>query len=135
MFTSGFTAYPENVEGQSETLAWMQAQAKRINAAIVGSIAYQLPSAQCRQGKPAFVNRLLWVSPNGHHYFYDKVHLFRVANEHERYQAGKERVILNYKGWRILLSTCYDLRFPVFCRNRGDYDLMLCVANWPKTRR
>jgi predicted amidohydrolase len=66
---------------------------------------------------------------------YDKRHLFRMAGEHKRYLAGKQRVIVPLKDWRILLQVCYDLRFPVFSRNREDFDLMLYVANWPATRR
>ncbi len=58
-----------------------------------------------------------------------------MAGEHERYAAGKQRTVINYKGWRILLLVCYDLRFPVFCRNQQDYDLIICVANWPAARR
>ncbi|MFT5118931.1 MAG: omega-amidase, partial [Kiritimatiellia bacterium] len=88
-----------------------------------------------------FVNRLFFVTPgsdgdgDGELHYYDKCHLFAMGGEHERYQPGKQRSVVNYKGWRFLLTVCYDLRFPVFCRNRNDYDVMLCVANWPQSRR
>ncbi|MCB9165665.1 MAG: amidohydrolase, partial [Flavobacteriales bacterium] len=66
---------------------------------------------------------------------YDKRHLFRFANETDHYSAGRERVVVEWRGWRMLLQICFDLRFPVFARNRGDYDAILYVANWPEARR
>jgi omega-amidase len=156
MFTSGFTVEPEIMNDADGTLAWLQAQAQFLGTAITGSIACELTDqAIIGKGvisknisgklvndigtshgddKPCFVNRMLFVTPRGETSHYDKVHLFKMANEHKRYQAGSERCVINYMGWRILLTVCYDLRFPVFCRNRNDYDMMLCVANWPKTR-
>jgi len=77
---------------------------------------------------------MLFVSPAGVQH-YDKRHLFRMAGEDKRYLPGKPRVIVCWRGWRILLQVCYDLRFPVFSRNRDDYDLALYVANWPAPRR
>ena len=58
-----------------------------------------------------------------------------MAGEHERYTAGKDRVVIQFRDWRVLLLVCYDLRFPVFCRNQQDYDFIICVANWPSARR
>ena len=66
---------------------------------------------------------------------YNKRHLFRFANENEHYAPGTERVVVEWRGWRILLQVCFDLRFPVFARNRADYDAILYVANWPEARR
>ena len=80
------------------------------------------------------VNRFLLVEPEGNVHFYDKRHLFRMADEHQHYQAGDARVIVEWRGWRILPLVCYDLRFPVWSRNRNDYDLALYVANWPAPR-
>jgi predicted amidohydrolase len=77
---------------------------------------------------------MLFATPDEVHY-YDKRHLFRMAGEHKRYLPGSERIIVTWRGWRILLQVCYDLRFPVFSRNRKDYDLALYVANWPSLRR
>jgi omega-amidase len=153
MFTSGFTVAPELMCDASGTVAWLQAQAQYLGAAITGSVACDLtdqdiianePASKNVSGnldrniggdnKPRFVNRMLFVTPQGEMFNYDKVHLFKMADEHKRYQAGNERCVINYMGWRILLTVCYDLRFPVFCRNRNDYDMMLCVANWPKAR-
>ena len=47
---------------------------------------------------------------------------------------GATREVFSWRGWRILPQICYDLRFPVFSRNRNDYDLALFVANWPAPR-
>lgn len=151
MFTSGFTIEPELMDDADGTVAWLQTQATLVGAAITGSVACDLGctgsglsgqlSGQATvdeisdQNKtPRFVNRMLFVTPTGDVLHYDKVHLFTMADEHKRYQAGDERCVIAYKGWRILLTVCYDLRFPVFCRNRDDYDVMLCVANWPAAR-
>ncbi|MFT6968981.1 MAG: omega-amidase [Cellvibrionaceae bacterium] len=153
MFTSGFTVEPEIMHDANGTVAWLQAQAQFLGAAITGSVACDLTDQDIignetasknisgnlvsnigGDNKPRFVNRMLFVTPQGEMFNYDKVHLFKMADEHKRYQAGNERCVINYMGWRILLTVCYDLRFPVFCRNRNDYDMMLCVANWPKAR-
>ncbi len=129
MFNTGFTmdsrTAAEAMGGM--TCRWLQQQARTRKIAICGSMAV-LENGQ-------FYNRMIWTGPDGEQQYYDKRHLFRMAGEHERYQAGRERVIVEYNGWRILLQVCYDLRFPVFSRNRNDYDLALYVANWPAVRR
>jgi predicted amidohydrolase len=87
-------------------------------------------------------NRLCFVTPDGGLQTYDKRHLFRYAKEHERYASGRDRLTIEWMGWRICPLVCYDLRFPVFSRNRYDversggldYDLLLYVANWPAAR-
>lgn len=132
MFTSGFTQHPEPLLGNQDTVTWMKAQAKRYNAAVTGSIACELADTETSN---CYVNRMLFVTPDGEISVYDKRHLFTMGGEHERYRAGSERCVVHYRGWRILLTVCYDLRFPVFCRNRNDYDAMLCVANWPESRQ
>ncbi|TLY50139.1 MAG: amidohydrolase, partial [Gammaproteobacteria bacterium] len=89
------------------------------------------------------VNRLVWMRPDGSFETYDKRHLFRMAKEHERYAGGEQRLIVELNGWRICPMVCYDLRFPVWIRNRHgkhesdrfDYDLSIFVANWPSPRR
>jgi len=136
MFTSGFTAYPETAGAGSETISWLLDQSKTLDAAIVGSIAFQLQlgDINAQQESPSFVNRLLCATPSGELFHYDKVHLFRMAGEHKRYQAGDQRCVVEYRGWRLLLTVCYDLRFPVFCCNQNDYDALVCVANWPEVR-
>ena len=128
MFTTGFSmnalANAEPPGGDTEQ--WLGQLARRHDCALSGSIAV-------RDGEGVY-NRMLFATPRGVQY-YDKRHLFRMAGEHKRYRAGRERVIVSWRGWRILLQVCYDLRFPVFSRNRNDYDLALYVANWPAPRR
>jgi len=135
-FTSGFSNdaifRAEGMDGP--TVAWMREQARLLGAAVTGSV-------QLRVGEEVF-NRLLWVTPDGELRHYDKRHLFRYGGEHERYAAGRERLCVELKGWRINPQICYDLRFPVFCRNRYDveragqmdFDLQIFVANWPSAR-
>jgi predicted amidohydrolase len=133
-FTSGFSNEAihnaETMDGP--TLAWLTEQARKLDAAICGSV-------QLRVGENVY-NRLLFATPDGHVRHYDKRHLFRYADEHKRYAAGNDRLIVEWRGWKICPLVCYDLRFPVYSRNRHvdsdfDYDLLLFVANWPSARR
>ncbi|MDR1895271.1 MAG: nitrilase family protein [Prevotellaceae bacterium] len=128
MFTTGFCTCPEGIaeKADSDTFAWMCNIAKERNSAITGSIATE------ENGK--YYNRLYFVKPDGGFYTYNKRHLFSFAGENNIYTAGNERVIAEYCGFRILLQICYDLRFPVFSRNIGDYDMIIYVANWPVQR-
>jgi len=131
MFTSGFTMHPEEMPecaSPSVTGEWMLGLAEECKCAIAGSIAALHPDG-------SHTNRQLFARHDGTIEFYDKRHLFQMGGEHEHYRAGDKRVVINYLDWKILLTTCYDLRFPVFCRNQNDYDLLLCVANWPAARR
>ncbi len=127
-FTSGFLGdadvEAENMNGT--TLEWMKALAAELDSVICGSAAIAVPKGTA--------NRLLWVQPDGEVQFYDKRHLFTFGGEDESYVAGSERKVFHYKGWRICPQVCYDLRFPAWCRNRDDYDLLLFVANWPEPR-
>ncbi|WP_293268870.1 amidohydrolase [Neptunomonas sp.] len=129
MFTTCFMMNPEEHSEPMKggTLAWMKAQAVQLEAAICGSVAMQ--------ENDDYINRMLLVTPRGDVQYYDKSHLFRMGNEHQHYRGGTERVIFEYAGWRILPTICYDLRFPVFMRCQSDYDLAICVANWPAPRR
>ncbi len=128
MFTTGFSMEPEAIAepADQETLQWMQQQAASISAVVCGSVAVK-DDAGC-------YNRFYWVQPDGIWRSYDKHHLFRMAGEHEHYQAGQTRDVIEYKGWRIFPQVCYDLRFPVWSRNHDDYDLAIYVANWPEVR-
>ena len=135
-FTSGFSndAIFRAEDMAGPTVAWMREQAATLGAAITGSV-------QLRVGEGVY-NRLLWATPDGELKHYDKRHLFRYGDEHLRYAAGNERLTVEWKGWRINPLVCYDLRFPVFCRNRFnveradalDFDLQIFVANWPSAR-
>jgi len=128
MFTTGFSmnALANSEEPGGPTEQWLLEMADKHQCAVTGSIAV-------REGDKVY-NRMLFATP-GTIVHYDKRHLFRMAGEHKRYAPGLERVIVPWRDWRINLQVCYDLRFPVFSRNRGDYDLLLYVANWPAVRR
>lgn len=135
-FTSGFSndAIDDAETMDGESVAWMREQARALDAAVTGSV-------QIRDGDKVF-NRMLFATPDGGLHSYDKRHLFRYAGEHKRYAPGRDRLTVEWKGWRICPMVCYDLRFPVFSRNRfdverkdaPDYDLALYVANWPASR-
>ncbi|NYZ63061.1 amidohydrolase [Luteimonas deserti] len=135
-FTSGFSndAIDRAEDMAGPTVHWIREQAAALDAAVTGSV-------QLRDGDGVY-NRMLWATPDGTLQHYDKRHLFRYANEHKRYAAGRARLTVEWKGWRINPQVCYDLRFPVFCRNRYDverpgdldFDLQLFVANWPAAR-
>lgn len=127
MFTTGFAMNAaKNALPESEIIDWLCYWSARTDALIGGSVALNTPDGA--------VNRFLLVQPDGTTHHYDKRHLFRMADEHHHYQAGKERKIVEWRGWRILPQVCYDLRFPVWSRNQQDYDLALYVANWPAAR-
>ncbi len=127
MFTTGFCMdAAEIAEDTTQTLIWMEEMAKKHQKVICGSVSTK------ENGQ--FYNRFYWVEPSGNHHFYDKKHLFSFSGEDQIYTAGKDRVIVTYQNCRILLQICFDLRFPVFARNRQDYDLILYVANWPESR-
>lgn len=128
MFTTGFTMNASLVAEtmQGKTVSWMQDLALKKNVAIVGSIVISEDDN--------FYNRLLFVEPSGHITFYDKRHTFTLVGEDKIYTAGTEKIILEYKDWKICPLICYDLRFPVWARNTEDYDVLIYVANWPKPR-
>lgn len=129
VFSSGFTMNASSVAEHMNgpCVQWMQAAAKRKNVVVCGSLVVV-------QGKK-FFNRFLWVEPSGKVTTYDKRHLFRMAGEDRVFTAGKKRLVISYKGWKICPQVCYDLRFPVWSRNQNDYDVLLFVANWPERRR
>jgi omega-amidase len=128
MFTTGFTMEPAQVADpiNGKTVLWMQALAKAKNCAITGSVVIVENSI--------FYNRMLFVFPSGEIQHYDKRHLFTLAGEDKVYSRGAQKLIVDYLGWKICPLVCYDLRFPVFSRNVEDYDLLIYVASWPKTR-
>lgn len=129
MFTTGFTmeahTWAESMDG--ETLGWMAEMARQAGAAVCGSLIIG-------QGG-RYWNRLVWMPADGNPSHYDKRHLFAMAGEHHHFEAGDERLIVDLQGWRVCPLVCYDLRFPVWSRNRDDYDLLIYVANWPSRRR
>jgi predicted amidohydrolase len=128
-FTTGFLGdlglEIESLEGP--TLDWLRSQARARQAAICGSYVVS------EQGD--LFNRFVFVDEDGRLLgCYDKHHLFGPGGEGARYRAGSNPVVIDWRGWRIDLQVCYDLRFPVWCRNDRDYDLQIFVANWPRPR-
>lgn len=128
MFSTGFTM---DSVGQAEapdgpTVDWLREQAAQYRRAFCGSLIV------LADGR--YTNRFVLVMADGAVHSYDKRHRFRMAGEHEHFAAGQERCVFQLHGVRLCPQVCYDLRFPVFSRNRDDYDLLLYVANWPGAR-
>ena len=156
MFTTGFSMSPEKLSDTmtGETIQWMRMKAKQKQCVITGSFICE------EHGK--YYNRLVWMKADGTYETYDKRHLFRIAGEDTHYTEGKEKLIIELNGWKICPLVCYDLRFPVWSRNKliekniplqpliqtlppsqaqtykgespYDYDLLIYVANWPERR-
>ncbi len=129
MFPTGFSMTPEKLFElpQGNVIEWMHKQSQLTNAVVAGSLIV-------KDGEE-FFNRFYFAFPDGKSSFYDKRHLFRMANEHKHYSAGEKHVVIEINGWRIRPLVCYDLRFPVWSRNRSDYDVLVFVANWPAKRK
>lgn len=132
VFTTGFSMNIDAIDSwkSGKTLDWMRDLSKKYNVAITGSVAFRFEEGIAR-------NRSVFVKPDGSFECYDKRHLFTFGNENAHYQGGEARKIVEFRGWRILLQICYDLRFPSFSRNSMSniYDVALYVANWPEVRR
>jgi len=135
MFSTGFSMQSarlaETMDGSA--VQWVKKKAAEKNVIITGSLIIK--------DGDRYVNRLIWMQPNGVYGTYDKRHLFGYAGEHEHYLPGDKRLIAQVKGWKINLSVCYDLRFPVWARNAivaetgaPAYDVLINVANWPERR-
>jgi predicted amidohydrolase len=129
MFNTGFSMNPHELSEppDSETFEWMKSMAEKCNYAICGSYIINENSH--------FYNRWIFVSPDNEIWSYNKRHLFSPGDEDKLFTHGNERVVFNFRGLRICPNICYDLRFPVWSRNRDDYDLLINSANWPERRR
>ncbi len=129
LFTTGFTMRTRDLcePMKGRTGEWLAEKAADMECSLAGSIIIE------ERGK--YYNRLLWVRSDGGVEFYDKRHLFRMSGENDHYTRGNQRVIIRQGGCRFLTVICYDLRFPVWCRNRNDYDVLICLANWPALRK
>ncbi|MEL7003777.1 MAG: amidohydrolase [Bacteroidota bacterium] len=135
MFSTGFSMSSRQLAEPMNFTAfkWMKQMASQTGSALTGSIIIK--------ENDAYYNRLIWMEPTGKFEYYDKRHLFRMADEHLHYSEGQRKLVINYKGWNICPLICYDLRFPVWSRNTKnkesnmlEYDLLLYVANWPAAR-
>jgi predicted amidohydrolase len=129
MFSTGFSMSAETLAEpmSGKAVSWMQAKARVSKTVIAGSLIIGQSDK--------YYNRLVWARPDGSLATYDKKHLFRYADEDSVYTAGDERITLDLNGWRVRPFICYDLRFPIWCRNLDlAYDLALFVANWPSRR-
>ena len=128
MFTTGFISTPADVPDgmQEKALEWLRQTAISKNCRIAGSMIVSEDNT--------VYNQLVCAHPSSETDYYNKRHLFRMAGEDEQYSRGLQRTVSRIKGWRICWQICYDLRFPVWCRNQGDYDILVVVANWPANR-
>ena len=144
MFNSGFTMntldVAEKMDGES--INWMSQQASKYGCVITGSLIIE--------ENGMYFNRLIWMDAKGNYQIYNKRHLFRIANEQHYFESGNEKIIVVLKGWKICPLICYDLRFPVWSRNKASgpktqdsrhrtqeytaYDVLIYVANWPERR-
>lgn len=129
MFSTGFTMNVSQVAEtmSGETIEWLKQQSREHRVALCGSLIIQ--------DADKYYNRLVFVTPSGTVLHYDKRHLFAMGNEDGYFQAGSKRLIVEYEGWRICPLICYDLRFPVWSRNRNEYDVLVYCANWPESRK
>ncbi len=129
MFLTGFSMNTAKTACsiESENIKWLKKLSSERNVAILGSLAIE--------DKHHIYNRALFIHPDGKLDFYDKKHLFTMGDETQFFSPGNQRVIINYKGVRIMPLICYDLRFPVWSRNNNEYDLLVYMANWPEARR
>jgi omega-amidase len=125
-FTMNVTALAEPMDGR--TVGWMKTMAGAMNAVIAASIIIREDDK--------FYNRLITAGPDGSTSFYDKRHLFRMSGENDHYSRGGDQLIITRNRWRICPLICYDLRFPVWSRNRNrnEYDVLIYLANWPQQR-
>lgn len=128
MFNTGFTMNAKKMAEKMDgpTLTWMRDLSAKKDAVITGSLIIE--------DQAKYYNRLIWMQPDGECRYYNKRHLFRMSEENHIYTQGHDRLIVDWRGWKICPMICYDLRFPVWCRNRNDYDLLIYVANWPERR-
>jgi omega-amidase len=128
-FTTGFSMNTEILaeDFKAETLSWMCTMAKTRQFGICGSFIAKAEN-HC-------YNRFAFATPGGITHTYDKRHLFSIGGENESFCRGTETKVFSFMDFRIRPLICYDLRFPVWIRNKNDYDLIICVANWPESRR
>lgn len=136
-FSTGFSMNPSTLAepADGDTLNTLRRWSAEFHVALTGSYI-ACDTSTTTPSNPCYYNRAFFLTPEGETYYYDKRHLFRMGHETECYTPGRIRPVISYHGWNILLQICYDLRFPVWSRNRhNEYDLLIYVANWPASRR
>ena len=128
MFNTSFITNDISIaeEMDGPTMRWMKNLAKKKSASVVGTILIKEDEL--------YYNRLLWVNKNGGVQYYDKSHLFSLAKEDKYITKGKNKIIVNENGFNICPLICYDIRFPVFCRNQDEYDVLIFLSSWPEKR-
>lgn len=129
MFNTGFTMKANEMaeEMDGKTMQWLAKTAKYYDCVVTGTLII-------REGNNCY-NRMIWMLPTGEHQYYDKHHLFGMGDEDKNFKPGNNQLIVELKGWKIRLAVCYDLRFPVWLRNKNEeYDILLLVASWPDKR-
>lgn len=129
MFNTGFTMRAAELaeEMDGKTMEWLAKTARTYECVITGSLIIKEDNK--------YYNRLIWMLPNGEYQYYDKHHLFGMGEEDKTFTAGTTPLVVDLKGWKIRLAICYDLRFPVWLRNKNaEYDILLLVASWPDKR-
>jgi len=128
MFSTGFSMnaadIAEDMDGSA--MKWLKEKSSSLNVVITGSLMIKENNQ--------YFNRLIWMTPSQNYQTYDKRHLFSLAREESVYSKGKDQLIVELNGWRINMQICYDLRFPIWNRNRNNYDCLIFVANWPERR-
>ena len=133
-FSTGFPAGmdKESVRALAErntgaTVEWLKTLASRHNIGIAGSFV--------ADSGGSLYNRAFFFEPGGEETFADKRHLFTMAGEDKVFSAGYDRLFVRFRGWNLAMVVCYDIRFPVWCRNvLNKYDALIAVANWPRVR-
>jgi len=132
-FTTGFPVDPEPFaeKKEGETMQWMKNIAAKFNTVLTGSFLMD--------NDTHYTNTLIVMYPGGNFKRYDKRHVFSMGGEHQRIKPGEKELIVDVKGWKIKPMICYDLRFPVWSKNRYvdggfAYDLAIYTANWPAVR-
>ena len=133
LFSTGFVSDRGKMADMAEpnsgdTVAELRRLAERYNVAVAGSFLARTATSM--------YNRGFFIEPSGEETFYDKCHLFKISAEASMLNRGMTMPpVVRFRGWNIMPVVCYDLRFPVWCRNTGNrYDLMIVTANWPQAR-
>ena len=131
MFSTGFcTDRPGLAEpwGSGPTCRALQHMADEYDVGIIGSLM--------ASDNGLLYNRGFLFAPHVPPQYYDKHHLYRSGGEAEFFTPGHQRTVWEFRGVKIRLAVCYDLRFPVWLRQdkQNMYDILVVVACWPTVR-